>query len=199
MAIFISNLMLDGALPIQGNSQGLGTTSARVKLPSGTRLTDGDFIRIARIASQVPIHRITVRATDLDGGGSPALVAQLGYERAVRDPSKPYNATSNPYIAGTSAGDDTDYFVTLNAVPLQAGGVATYVAGQSALDNEFANSGVITGTVDLVYEVTTTANGAITSDGFIDVLIEYSGLPITPGEFSGSDSYNYTNETADLD
>lgn len=195
MAIFVSELLKNGGLPIQNCHTGFGSVTARVFIPEGTTLTDGDFIRIARLEANLPVHRITVRSSDLDGGGSPALAASLGYERAVKNPRKAFNATTNPYITGTTSIDDTDYFVTAGAVPLQAGGVATYVSGQSALDNEFANTAVINGTVDLVYEITTTANGASAADGYIDVTIEYSGKLSTPGEINANDPYDYTDDT----
>lgn len=198
MAIYVSDLMKDGALPVQGSNTGLGSVTARVFIPAGTTLTDGDFIRIARLETQLPLQALVIRASDLDGGGSPALAASLGYERAVKNPRKVFNVTTNPYITGTSVGDDTDYFVVAGAVPLQAGGVFRAVSGQAALDNEFANSGVITGTVDLVYEITATANGPTAADGFIDVTLEYIGKLGTPGQFNSNNPYNYTNETANV-
>ena len=198
MAIFVSDLMKDGALPVQGSNTGLGSVTARVFIPAGTTLTDGDFIRIARLETQLPLQALVIRASDLDGGGSPALTASLGYERAVKNPRKAYNASTNPYITGTSVGDDTDYFIASGAAPLQAGGVFRVEAGQSGLANEFANSGVITGTVDLVYEITATANGASAADGYIDVTLEYSGKLGTPGEFNSNNPYNYENETANV-
>lgn len=193
MAIFGSELLANGALPFQATHEGApGGFTARVFIPAGTTLTDGDFIKFARLADNVQVTKITVRSADLDGGGSPALAAQLGYMRAVQHPYEAYNASTNPAVTGSVGSDSTAFYAAAGAAPLQAGGVVTYVLGQSGLDNEFATATLVNGSNDLAFEITTTANGASAADGYIDVTVEYVGKSRTPGTFSGATAYNYT-------
>lgn len=189
MAIYGSELLANGALPFQATHEGAtGGFTARVLIPAGTTLTDGDFIKFARLSDNVQVTKITVRSADLDGGGSAALAAQLGYMRAVQRPFEAYNASTNPAVTGSIGSDSTAFYATAGTTPLRDGGVITYALGQ---DNDFATATLVDGLNDLAYEITTTANGASAADGYIDVTVEYVGKARTPGSVSGASAYTY--------
>lgn len=187
MAIFASELMANGAVPFRATTEGgVGQFTAKIKIPAGTTLTDGDFIKVARLAPNLQISKVHLRSDDLDSGGIAALAASLGYMRAVQKPYEAYNASTNPAVTGSISADDTDFFLAAGALVLRAGGYAYYAA------DELANTTLIDGLSDIAFEVTTTSAGAVAADSFITVTVEYVGEVRTPGEFSGTTAYNYT-------
>lgn len=182
MAILLSNLMANGALPFQGEYEGENDGfTAVVKIPAGTVLTAGDTIKLARIYQNVPLDTIIVRSDDLDSG-TPALTASLGYVRPVKNPALAFNASTNPVVTGGVAADSTAYYVAASATPFQAGGVNRYVRGQAALDNEFANNGPVDDHYDLALTVAVTAAAAPAADSYIRVSVEHQGLTALPGD-----------------
>lgn len=191
MAIFISDLMTNGALPIQHtHAGGTGKVTANVVIPSGTRLLANDLIRLARIPDNLMVTNIRVFAPDMDAGTQ--LAMELGYDRPVTDPTKAYNATNNDYISGAVSAASAAYYAAAATAPYQAGGVIWYTLGQSGLDNEFANNVVdgVDGVIDIAFNVSTSAQTATTAAGTLKVEIEYRAYDQTQGTFAGREAFN---------
>ncbi len=184
MAIILSDLMANGALPYQGEYGGEedGVTAV-IRIPAGTVLTAGDVIKVARIFPNVILDKLVIDSPDLDSG-TPALTASVGYVRAVVNPELAYNASTNPSVTGGIGADSAAYYVAASATPYQAGGVNRYVRGQAALDNEFANNGPVAGYNDLALTVAVTAAGATAAESYLKVRFNYVGLTQTPGNLS---------------
>lgn len=186
MAIILSDLMKQGAVPYQSIHQGEeDSVTAVVKISAGQQLLANDVIKLARIFPNVPLDEITIRSDDLDSNGTPTLSASLGYVRAVRDPSLAYNASSNPTVTDSIGADSAAFYAATSVTPYQAGGVNRYVRGQAALDNEFANNGPVAGYNDLALTVTANAATAPVADSYIYVTFKYIGLTPAQGNNYG--------------
>lgn len=194
MAIYLSDLMTNGALPYQGTYGGAedGVTAV-FKIPAGVTLTSGDILKVARVFPNVILDKLEIDSPDLDSG-TPALTASAGYYRATKNPKLAYNASTNPAVTGSIGSDSTAFYVAASATPYQAGGVNRYVRGQAALDNEFANNGPVAGYNDLALTVAVTADGPTVADGLLKVRFNYVGLTQTPGTFSGDSAYDYKTQ-----
>lgn len=182
MAIILSDLMANGALPYQGEYGGEedGVT-ALVSIPVGTVLAIGDVIKIARVHPNVILDKIEIDSPDLDGAA--ALSASLGYVRAVKNPALAYNASTNPTVTGSIGADSAAFYAVTSTAPYAAGGVVRLVRGQGGLDNEFANNGPVAGFNDLAITVTV-AGTATAAAGILKVRFNYVGLTQTPGNLS---------------
>lgn len=192
MAIYLSDLMTNGALPYQGTYGGAedGVTAC-IAIPAGTVLDIGDVIKVARVFPNAILDTIELDSPDLDGAA--ALSASIGYVRAVQNPSLAYNASTNPSVTGGIGADSAAFYVATSTAPFAAGGVARYVRGQAALPNEFANNGPVAGYNDLAITVTI-AGTATAAAGVLKVRFNYVGLTQTPGTFSGSNAYDYETQ-----
>lgn len=194
MAIYLSQLMTNGALIYQAPAEGeQATLTAVVKIPADEEIADNSVLKLARFAADVYIDEIVIRSDDLDTNGSPTLSMSCGYVRPVEDPSLALDATTNPAITGAVASDSAAYYVATATAPYQAGGVNRYEAGQSGLANEFAtvNTNGIGTIIDLALTATEPAATGPTSAGYVRVTVKYSGKLATPGTFSGGDAYKY--------
>jgi hypothetical protein len=194
MAIFLSDLMTNGALPFQGTYGGSESSiTGVVKIPSGTVIADNSQLKIARFATFVNIEEILIRTNDLDAGTT--LSMSVGYARPTEDPALALDATTNPAVTGAVAADSLAYYAATATAPYQAGGVIRYVLGQSGLDNEFANNPTdgVDGLIDLCLVATEPAASATVADGYVWVTIKYTGKTQVPGTFSGSDAYDYNS------
>lgn len=187
MAIYLSDLMQNGALVRQAADTGEHSVTATIFVPSGTTLADNSQLKIARFADNCNITEILVRSPDLDS--STGLSVAIGYARPTVDPSLALSS-SNPAITGAVAADSLAYYAATATAPYQAGGVARFVLGQSGLDNEFANNPAdgVDGITDMCLVVTEPATGATAADGYIHVTVFYTGATQTPGTIS----YDYT-------
>jgi hypothetical protein len=187
MAIFLSDLMTNGAVvnrsPYGGQEFDL---TANVRVPAATRLLTTDKILVGRFPTGTIFDQIIVNFPDLDAGTQ--LTLNVGYDRPVTDPSKAYNATTNPYITGAIATADEDFFEAA-ATTGQAGGVLNL----SASGFTVTTSPVSTGFVDVSITPAANAQTATAADGTIQFLIK--GVVVadnqTQGEFSGANAYNY--------
>jgi len=188
MAIFISDQLLNGGLPIRSNSTEKGSIQTRIKVPAGTAIASGDVLKFARVDGNIILKDATISTSDLDTGT--AITATIGTVRATVDPSKAYNATTNPYITGSATADAAASLAASATIEgiLRTGGVARATLAAKP-----------DGIADVALTITGNPTGNPNADRFIDLVFEFGGLPVTPGEFSGGNSYNYTNETADLD
>lgn len=189
MAIFISDQLLNGGLPIRSDHQGFGTITTRVTIPAGTPLVANDQIKFARTDGNIVLRHAALKTSELDSGTN-AIEGTIGTLRATRNPSLPFNASTNPYITGAATADSTASLAaaaTINSV-LRAGGVigATLVTSPD-------------GVADVALTITVPPNANPATDRIIELTFEFSGLTPANGAFSGSNTYNYTNETADLD
>lgn len=182
MAIYLSNLMSNGALPYQGEYGGEedGVTAV-IRIPAGTVLGIGDQIKIARVFPNVILDKIEIDTPDIDGAAAGS--ASLGYARAVVNPALAYNASTNPDVTGSIGADSLAFYVATSTSPFAAGGVARYVRGQAALDNEFANNGPVAGYNDLTL-TWTIAGTATAAEALVKVRFNYVGLNQTPGALS---------------
>lgn len=197
MAIYTSSLLTNGGLPIQGNLQGaVQSQTAEITIPAGVSVANGDVFRLARVDKNARILRIRFENDQLDSGaGSATITATAGVTalRAVRDPSKAFNATTNPYIAGSLSADRSESFVAGSAMQtaLRAAGrtITNTVPTQAKLAE-------LDGTFDIALTVTAAVNTQVATERKLIVTIEYTSPQQIPGEFSGGNAYNYTNETA---
>lgn len=190
---FLSDLMLNGALPFQAPYGGSEASfTAVIKVPNGTDLAIGDELKIARIDADVNITEILFQSDALEASGN-TLECEVGYVIPSEDPSIAYNATTNPAVTGGIGTADPNYYVVAAAAPFQDGGVARFALGQSGLDNEFANNPIngVDDIIDLAVTVSTASGGAITADKYLYVTVYYTGKTQTPGTFSGSSAYRY--------
>lgn len=192
MAIFLSDLMTNGALPVQGpTGGGEDSLTATLVVPAGTTLGTSDILKFLRLAPSVNLTEIEVRSDDLDPAASISI--SIGYDRPTVDPSKAFNATTNPYITGAVAAASTAYYQATSITPYQAGGVNRYVLGQAALDNEFATNPIngVANYIDIVLVPTIASSGALAAAATIYVKFTFTGKVQTPGTFSGSNAFRY--------
>lgn len=189
MAIFISDQLLNGGLPIRSNHQGKGSITTRVTIPNGTALASGDVIKFARVEGDIVLQDAVLKTDDLDTGST--IAGTIGYVRAVVDPSKAYNATTNPYLTGAATADSAAALAAAATIQgtMRTGGVIAGGGLAAAAD----------GVADVAITLTANPAGNPTADRVIELTFEFGGLTPENGEFSGGNSYNYTNETADLD
>lgn len=188
MAIYLSDLMTNGAVvarPAVGGQK--HTQTACIRIPAGTDLATTDKILVARYPTGTIFNQIVVEFPDLDDGS--ALALNVGYDRPVTDPSKAYDADTNPYITDAIGTADEDFFEAA-ATTAQAGGVLNL----SAAGFTVTSSPAATGFVDVSITPSTGAGTATTNGGQINFFIEaiLTDQNQTQGEFSGNSSYDYT-------
>lgn len=171
-----------------------------VKIPVGTKLTDGDTIKFARLGQGVSVVGVRISTDgDLDDGTA-ALAGSLGFFRAYApDGTTVLTVDDKTGTTYTSPADSTAYLVAdaANALRdvLRAPGVATFVAGQSGLDNELANFDAdgLAGPADVGIEITATADGDAGATTYIRCTLTCIQKEATPGEFSGKLAEAYKN------
>jgi hypothetical protein len=186
MAIYLSDLMTNGAVvarPAIGGA--LHTQSACVRIPASAVLGTSDKILVARYPTGTIFNQIIVEVPDLDGGTD--LTLHVGYDRPVTDPSKAYDATTNPYITGAIGTADTDFFEA-SATTGQAGGVLNLVASGFTVTTSPAAAGFVD--VSITPAVAAASAGA---GGQINFYIEavLTDQNQTQGEFSGANGLDY--------
>jgi hypothetical protein len=188
MAIYLSNLMANGALVRQGNVDGSeGEVTGTFFVPSGTVIADNSQFKVGRFADNINVTEILVRSPDLDAGST--LSMSIGYARPTEDPSVALSG-DNPAITGAVSADSLAYYAATATAPYQASGVARFVLGQSGLDNEFANNPVdgVDGIIDLALVATEPAASATVADAYLYVTVKYTGKTQSPD----GQSYDYT-------
>ena len=193
MAIFVSDLMKDGALPTQNCKEGdIASVTAVITIPSGTPVASGDIFRFARFDKNARIVNVRVESSDFDTGATATATAGLQAARPVTNPRKAFNSTTNPYIAGGLTAAVSEAFLTgaNAATALQAGGLFN-----SNLPT-IANQASIDGTFDAALVLTASPTGNPSTDRTIRVTFEYLGATRTPGEFNAQNAYIYTDETS---
>jgi hypothetical protein len=183
MAIYLSDLMSNGALVRQAADVGEHSVTGVIFIPAGTTLADNSQLKVARFADNLNITEILVRTDDLDS--STGLSVAIGYARPTVDPALALSS-SNPAVTGAVAADSLAYYAATATAPYQAGGVARFVLGQSGLDNEFANNPAngVDGITDMCLVVTEPATGATAADGYVYVTVSYTGATQVPGALS---------------
>lgn len=188
MAIYLSNLMRNGALVRQAADTGEHSVTAAVFIPSGTVIADNSQLKLARFATFTNVTEILVRSPDLDAGTT--LSMAVGYARPTENPALALDATTNPAITGAVAADSLAYYAATATAPYQAGGVIRYVLGQSGLDNEFSNNPAngVDGIIDICLVATEPAQTATVADAWVYVDIYYTGKSQT----DSSTAYDYT-------
>ena len=192
MAIYLSNLMQNGGLNLRGAYAGQrAEVTARVLIPSGATLTDGDIIKFARAPDGFKLEEVEfISSADLDPG-TDALTGSFGYVRAVENPAKALNATTNPAVSGSVGTDNSDYWIADGANAfrtafLQADAPAQqkWIAGDGGTVNELATITAVDGVADIAIEVTTSANAAVAADTYLDVRLVYAGaMQAEDGEY----------------
>jgi hypothetical protein len=185
--IYLSDLMTNGgvvAAPVKGGE--MHTQTANARIPSGTLLATTDKILVARYPTGTEFDRIHVRFPDLDEATS--LTLNVGYDRPVTDPSKAYDATTNPYITGAIATADPDFFEA-SATTGQAGGLLNLIASGFTVTSSPESAGY----VDVSITPAVTAGAATIADGTIEFLIDafLTASNQVQGEFSGADALDY--------
>ena len=188
MAIYLSNLMTNGALVRQGNQEGWReSVTGVVFIPAGTVIADNSQLKIGRFATNLNIEEILVRSPDLDAGAT--LSIAIGYARPTVNPALALDSTTNPAVTGAVASDSLAFYAATATAPYQASGVSRFVLGQSGLDNEFSNNPVngVDGIIDLCLVATEPAQTATAADGYVYVTVYFTGKTAVPGTLT----YNY--------
>jgi hypothetical protein len=196
MAIYTSSLLTDGGLPIQGTLQGaIQSQTAKITIPAGVSVANGDVFRLARVDKNARVLRVRFENDQLDSSTGITATAGVTAVRAVRDPSKAYNASTNPYITGALSADRSESFVA--AATMQT---ALRAAGRTITNTvpTQAKLAELDGTFDIALTVTAAVTTQVATARELIVTIEYTAPQQIPGEFTGSDAYNYTNETANV-
>lgn len=196
MAIYTSSLLTDGGLPIQGTLQGaIQSQTARITIPAGVAVANGDVFRLARVDKNARILRVRFENDQLDSSTGITATAGVTALRALRDPSKAFDATTNPALAGSVAADRTESFIVAATMltSLRAAGrtITNVVPTQAKLAE-------LNGTFDIALTVTAAVTAQVATARELIVTIEYTAPQQIPGEFTGSGAYNYTNETANV-
>lgn len=189
MAIFISDQLLNGGLVIRSNHQGFGSITTRITIPNGTPLASGDILKFARVAGNIVLKDAILKTDDLDTGTT--IAGTIGTVRAVVDPAKAFNATTNPYLAGAATADAAAGLGAAATIQgtMRTGGVIAGAAGPVVAD----------GVADVALTLTASPTGNPTADRIIELTFDFGGLTPANGAFSGGNAYDYTNDTADLD
>lgn len=188
--IYLSQSMLNGAAVVHSLNQGEEVVaSGSVRIPAGTTLVTSDVIKLERFPEGTVFSEILVEFPDLDSDGSPTLTLNAGYVRPVVDPSKAYNATTNPYTDNAIATADPDFFED-GATTGQAGGVL-FLQSHGAFTVTAAVAAA--GDVDVAVTPKANATGATAADGVINYTIRGYLMDEVqvPGEFSGADALQY--------
>lgn len=186
MTIFVSDLMKNGAIIGRPAYEGEPLTmSGTVKIPAGTDLATTDKILLARFPEGTVFDQILIEFPDLDDGS--ALALNVGYNRPVVDPSKAYDATTNPYTDNAIATADEDFFEAA-ATTGQAGGVLNLLAAGFTV----TSSPVSAGDVDVSITPSTGAGTASTAGGMIKFFIK--GFATDQMRDQASESYGYSTD-----
>lgn len=196
MAIYTSPLLVNGGLPIQGCLQGaVQSQTAEIIIPAGTAVANGDVFRLARVDKNARILRVRFENDQLDSSTGITATAGVTALRAVRDPRKAYNATTNPYISGSLSADRSETFVA--AATMQS---ALRAAGRTITNTvpTQAKLAELDGTFDIALTVTAAPTTAVTTERKLIVTIEYTSPAPTPGEFSGLNAYDYKDNTSGI-
>lgn len=196
MAIYTSPLLVNGGLPIQGCLQGaVQSQTAEIIIPAGTAVANGDVFRLARVDKNARILRVRFENDQLDSSTGITATAGVTALRAVRDPRKAYNATTNPYISGSLSADRSETFVA--AATMQA---ALRAAGRTITNTvpTQAKLAELDGTFDIALTVTAAPTTAVTTERKLIVTIEYTAPAPTPGAFSGLNAYDYKDDTSGI-
>lgn len=190
MAIYLSDLMTNGAVVARGSQGGeQNTLTATVRLPSGYTPTDGDVWKFARLPVGAIIDRIVVRSDALGAN----IDCAVGYERPTVNPGQAYNATSNPYITDAIGTADNDFFEASVEAPFASGGFLDLsIAGMTAGAGAAQTASGLTGLVDTSIEVINTGT-VLSADAEVKITFYLFFNDEQPqGEFSGNASYDYT-------
>jgi hypothetical protein len=189
MAIFTSERLANGGLPVHGSVAGaVQSATAEITLPNGTPVSASDIFRFIRVDPRgARIIRVRAETPDVDSGTAITTTTGLTALRAVRDPRKAFNATTNPYIAGSLSADATASFVAAADLQadLRAGGVRNTNINAS-----------FDGIFDIGFAVAVAPAGQNATDRTFRVTIEYIAPEETAGEFSGINVYDYLDDSS---
>jgi hypothetical protein len=195
MAIFTSERLANGGLPVHGSVAGaVQSATAEITIPNGTAIASGDVFRFLRVDPRgARITNVRVETSRADTGTSIAATGGVAALRPTRDPRKAFNATTNPYITGALSADVTVAFASaadLKAILESATGgnrnTAPTTASLASLDGVF----------DVGFTLTTSPAGNPAADRTFRVTIEYIAPEETKGEFSGINVYDYLDDSS---
>lgn len=194
MAIYTSELMANGGLPISGSLAGaIASQTAKITIPAGVSVANGDVFRLARVSPNARIVRVRFENDQLDSSTGITATAGVTATRAVRDPRKAFNATTNPYITGSLSADRSETFVagaTMQTALRAAGRTITNTVPTGAKLAE------LDGTFDVSLTVTAAVTTQVATARELIVTIEYTAPGETLGEFSGANIYDYLDNSS---
>ena len=186
MAIFTSDQLANGGLPVKSNNSGSTSITTKIVIPAGTALALNDELKFCRVAGNVVLKDAVIKTSELDSG-TDTVAGTIGHLRATVDPSKAFNATTNPYITGAASAASAASLAAAATIQgvMRTGGVAA--ADLAALPD---------GIADVALTITAAPNVNPNTDRTIEITFDIVGESTIPGEFAGGNAYNYTNETA---
>jgi hypothetical protein len=185
MAIFTSESMANGGLPVVAPGPGRYSLTRKITLKNGTPLALNDVLKFARIAGNTVVENVTIKTSDLDTGS--LIAATAGFVRATVNPRKPFDAQTNPYLAGAATADTAAALAAAATIQgtLRTGGIIKAVLAAEA-----------DGVADLALTITAAPSGNPTADREIEVTVDFIGKDVNPGEFSGINVYDYLDDSS---
>lgn len=190
MAIYTSALYNNGGLPVRACDEGaIGSITAKIVIPNGTSLLNGDVLKFVRLAPDVQVVRMYLRNDDLDTDGSPTLsTTGLGYARTTVNARKAFDATTNPYLSDSvGSASATAYLAAASLDTALRSASVTHIDPTSLAAD---------GTVDVAIVLDANAATNPASDREIELTIEYVAPTRVEGEFSGLNVYDYRDDSS---
>jgi hypothetical protein len=197
MAIYTSGLLNNGGLPVSGATEGaVSSHTAKIVIPAGVAAANADIFRFMRVdPTRARIIRVRFENDQLDSSTGVTATAGVTAVRAVRDPRKAFDASTNPYITGSVSADRSDSFVA--AATMQT---ALRAAGRTITNTvpTGAKLAELDGVFDLALTLTANPTTAVTTAREFIVTIEYTAPSRTLGEFSGANVYDYQDNSSGI-
>lgn len=195
MAIYTSELMANGGLPISGSQEGaIVAQTAKITIPAGVAAANTDVFRFLRVdPSRARILRVRFENDQLDSSTGVTATAGVTAIRAVRNPRKAFNASTNPYLSTSISADRSESFVaaaTMQTALRAAGRTITNTVPTGAKLTE------LDGIFDLALTLTANPTTAVTTAREFIVTIEYTAPSETLGQFSGQNVYDYLDDSS---
>lgn len=180
MATFVSNLY-PFATPFRGATEDREfEVTGSILIKAGTKLTNGDILKFARLGNGVRVFQVLVSADgDLDDGTA-TLAGSLGFGQVLDKAGQPVVVDDKTGVKYTSPSTNSTALLAANVAAFNA---VLQAPGQAILD---AAANQTTGPVDVSLFVTTSAHGDAAADTTLRITLRCLQRATAPGEFSGS-------------
>jgi hypothetical protein len=197
MAIYTSGLLNNGGLPVSGATEGaVSSYTAKIVIPAGVAAANADIFRFMRVdPTRARIIRVRFENDQLDSSTGITATGGVTALRAVRDPRKAFNATTNPYITGSLSADRSVSFIAAATMQTNLRAAGRSIANEVPAGAKLAE---LDGVYDLGFAITAAPTTAVTTARELIVTIEYTAPSRTLGEFSGANVYDYQDNSSGI-